>query len=158
MHSTCIYIYDYRQHVGTLMEYMWQSEMLQRPRGWTSEMLPIACKYKGRGCYLGTHPMGGGNTGTRGHGTIHIYIYIYILQVISCQTPILHVGHPIIFSFANNLDAPPWEPRNHGFRRDLGRSLRSLVLGGNPMSVESVECHLPGTEVALCQAWRSATG
>ena len=43
----------------------------------TSEMLPIACKYKGRGCYLGTHPMGGGNTGTRGHGTIHIYIYTY---------------------------------------------------------------------------------
>ena len=65
--------------------------MLQRPRGWTSEMLPIACKYKGRGCYLGTHPMGGGNTGTRGHGTIHIYIHIigYLMSnpYSSCWSP-----------------------------------------------------------------------
>ena len=34
----------------------------------TSEMLPIACKYKGRGCYLGTRPMGGWERGT-------IYVY-----------------------------------------------------------------------------------
>ena len=51
--------------------------MLQRPSkyeaGWTSGMLPIAYEYKGRGCYLGTHPMGGGN---RGHGTMYIYIHM----------------------------------------------------------------------------------
>ena len=30
---------------------------------------------EGRGCYLGTHPMGGGNTG---HGTIHMYVCVCV--------------------------------------------------------------------------------
>ena len=68
----------------------WKSEMLQnfsdtwldgrnsanslQIRGWTSEMLQIACKTEGLG---GTHTMGGGPATRNTAAYIHIYIYIY---------------------------------------------------------------------------------
>ena len=72
----------------------WKSEMLQnylentwldgrnaansvQIRGWTSEMLQIACKTEGLGHHLGTHTMRGGARITD-HGTIHTYTYVYI--------------------------------------------------------------------------------
>ena len=77
IHSTCIY--NYRQHVGTLREYVCYAGRLkgsmylvngrlvvriaaktQQIRGWTSEMLPIACKQKGSGgATWGPIPFGG---------------------------------------------------------------------------------------------------
>ena len=45
-------------------------------------MLPIACKWKGRGCYLGTQPIGGGGGVERRRTGIYIwcdYIYIYVI-------------------------------------------------------------------------------
>ena len=51
-------------------------------RGWTSEMLQIACKTDGLGHHMGTHTMGGGQRrGTRQH--MYVYIYIYIKQTVS---------------------------------------------------------------------------
>ena len=106
IHSTCVY--NYRQHVGTLREYVCYVGRLkgsmylvnarlvvriaaktQQIRGWTSEMLPIACKQKGRGCYQGTHTIGGvGTRNTRPHiiyivicthlCTVALYIYVMI--------------------------------------------------------------------------------
>ena len=72
----------------------WKSEMLQnylentwldginaansvQIRGWTSEMLQIACKTEGLGHHLGDHTIGGGGSRTP-TGTICIYIYTYI--------------------------------------------------------------------------------
>ena len=46
----------------------------QQIRGWTSDMLPIAFKQKGKGCYLGTHTIGWGGRNTE-HETIYPIIY-----------------------------------------------------------------------------------
>ena len=82
----------------------WKSEMLQnylentwldgrnaansvQIRGWTSEMLQIACKTEGLGHHLGDHTIGGGGSRTP-TGTIYVYMYIYPLsthQIITSQ-------------------------------------------------------------------------
>ena len=83
----------------------WKSEMLQnylentwldgrnaansvQIRGWTSEMLQIACKTEGLGHHLGDHTMGGGVAARRPAPYIYvytgigIYIYVYIYMYI----------------------------------------------------------------------------
>ena len=70
-------------------------------------MLPIACKYKGRWCYLGTHPMwAGGNTG---HGTIYTFIYIYIFYNTWIYLFLFWWGHPNI----HKPSAVWWECNQH---------------------------------------------
>ena len=105
IHSTCIY--NYRQHVGTLREYVCYAGRLkgsmylvngrlvvriaaktQQIRGWTSEMLPIACKQKGSGgATWGPIPFGGEGGdlagGRRDHICIYISIYIYLYLYLS---------------------------------------------------------------------------
>ena len=72
----------------------WKSEMLQnylentwldgrnaansvQIRGWTSEMLQIACKTEGLGHHLGDHTIGGGGVAAR-RPAPYIYIYMYV--------------------------------------------------------------------------------
>ena len=84
----------------------WKSEMLQnylentwldgrnaansvQIRGWTSEMLQIACKTEGLGHHLGTHTMGGGASDTE-HGSIYIYIYMIVVHI-ACIVPYVDI-------------------------------------------------------------------
>ena len=77
----------------------WKSEMLQnylentwldgrnaansvQIRGWTSEMLQIACKTEGLGHHLGTHTMGGGPA-TRNTAAYIEYIVSIFIRYIS---------------------------------------------------------------------------
>ena len=82
-------------------------------RGWTSEMLQIACKTEGLGHHLGDHTIGGGVAARRPAPYIYIYIYTHTHTHIARWIPWFTAGFPkkppqvLIWSNLTRIPRPP---------------------------------------------------
>ena len=100
----------------------WKSEMLQnylentwldgrnaansvQIRGWTSEMLQIACKTEGLGHHLGDHTIWGGVAART--GTIYIYMYTSYTHIHTMESKATSVWDPMAILSTSPAPTPP---------------------------------------------------